>query len=119
MQRVAVSMEDSMKPVGTAVEVADTALRRLIGLWGRKGLSTGEGLWLCPSTGVHTFFMLFPIDVIALDKERRVVRLWERLRPWRMTRVSFQVDSILELPAGQIAACGVQVGDRLRITPVT
>ena len=119
MQHVAVWSEDGTTPVGTAVEIADTALTRLFGLLGRKGVTRGGGLWIRPSSGVHTFFMMFPIDVIGLDKERRVVKLWHGLRPWRMTSVSLQVNSVIELPEGQIAACGVKVGQQLRMTAVT
>ena len=117
MQQVVVCTEDQSRMLGTSVEVADTAFRRLIGLLGRKALTGGGGLLIRPSSGVHTFFMLFPIDVVGLDKERRVVRLWKILRPWRVTKVSLEVRTVLELPAGQIAACGVQLGDKLQIIP--
>ena len=33
-----------------------------------------------PASGVHTMGMMFPIDVVALDKALRVVRIWRNLR---------------------------------------
>ena len=45
--------------IGDKVELADTSMRRLFGLLGRRGLETGGGLWIKPSSGVHTFFMSF------------------------------------------------------------
>jgi len=45
----------------------------------------------------------------------RVVRIWKNLRPWRMTSVSMQMRSALELPVGQIDAAQVQLGDVLQI----
>jgi uncharacterized protein len=58
--------------IGTRIAVADTGLARLIGLLGRKKLEQGSGLWIQPSSGVHTFGMRFPIDVVALDRKLRV-----------------------------------------------
>ena len=101
--------------LGDRIEVADTSLSRFLGLIPKRGLNAGEGLWIKPCSGVHMFWMRFAIDVIGLDKQRRVVRLWRNLRPWRMTSVSMQVKSALELPVGQIGVCQVQLGDVLEI----
>jgi uncharacterized membrane protein (UPF0127 family) len=61
------------------------------------------------------FWMRFAIDVIGLDKQMRVVRVWRNLKPWRMTSVSTKMQSALELPVGQIDAGQVQLGDVLQI----
>ena len=102
--------------VGDRVTVADTSLTRLFGLLPKRGLDAGEGLWIKPSSGVHTFFMRFTIDVIGLDKHRRVIKLWSDLVPYRVTSVSTKIASVIELPAGTIRACHVQVGDLMKIT---
>lgn len=101
--------------IGTRIAVADTCLTRLIGLLGRKGLETDTGLWIRPSSGVHTFGMLFPIDVIALDRTLRVCAVWPRLRPWRISGVSWRIHSVIELPTGSIQQGNVQCGDQLEI----
>lgn len=97
--------------LGDRITVADTSLSRFLGLIPKRGLNAGEGLWIKPSSGVHMFWMRFAIDVVGLDRELRVVRLWRDLRPWRMTSVSMQMQIALELPVGQIDACNVQIGD--------
>lgn len=102
--------------IGDRVEVADTSLSRMVGLLGRRGLNAGGGLWIMPSSGVHTLGMMFSIDVIGLDKELRVVKLWPRLVPFRVTSVSLKVRSVVELEAGRIEACQVQLGDLLQIS---
>lgn len=117
MERVSVLDENETQSLGDAIEVADSSFRRMKGLLGRKGLAAGGGLWIRPSSGVHTLFMSFPIDVVGLDKGNRVVHLWPCLRPWRMTRVSLRVRTVLELPAGTIAATGLEVGRCLTIRP--
>ena len=101
--------------IGTRIAVADTFPQRLIGLLGRRRLDTDAGLWIVPSSGVHTFGMLFPIDVIALDRQHRVYAVWPWLRPWRMSGVSWKIHSVLELPAGSIQQGNIQPGDQLEI----
>ena len=49
-----------------SLTVADKLLLRMKGLLGRKSLDHGEGLWIKPCMGIHTFGMRFPIDVIFL-----------------------------------------------------
>jgi uncharacterized membrane protein (UPF0127 family) len=101
--------------IGERIEVADTTFSRLFGLLGRASLATGGGLWIKPSSGVHTVGMLFPIDVIGLDKKLNVIKLWNRLAPFRVTSVSWKMHSVVELPSGRIAETGVQIGDSLRM----
>jgi uncharacterized protein len=99
--------------VGTRITIADTSLTRLIGLVGRRGLDSGCGLLIRPSSGIHTFGMLFSIDVVALSKDLRVLKLWHRVAPFRMTSINLKIHSMLELPAGQISRCQMEVGDQL------
>ena len=101
--------------LGTRIAVADTCLTRLIGLLGRRGLEPDTGLWIRPSSGVHTFGMLFPIDVIALDRKLRVCAVWPKLRPWRISGVSWRIHSVIELPTESIQRGNIQHGDQLEI----
>jgi uncharacterized membrane protein (UPF0127 family) len=102
--------------VGTRITIADTFLTRLIGLAGRRRLDAGCGLLIRPSSGIHTFGMLFPIDVVALNRNLQVLRLWHRLAPFRVTTINLKTHSILELPAGGISACEMRVGDQLELS---
>src|ERR1700685_2628751 len=101
--------------VGTRITIADTSLKRLVGLAGRRRLDSGCGLLIRPSSGIHTFGMLFAIDVVALSKDLRVRKLWHRLAPFRVTSINLKTHSMLELPAGQISHCQMQVGDQLEL----
>jgi len=66
---------------------------------------------------VHTFFMLFPIDVVFLDRKLEVVRVVPELPPWR-TVWRRGAASVVELAAGRAEACGLAVGDHLDwVTP--
>lgn len=104
--------------LGDQIGVADTSLTRFVGLMGRRSLAPGQGLLIRPSNGVHTFWMRFSIDVLLLDKEHRVLSVYGKLRPFRMTSISWKAASVLELPAGTIAATNTQPGDLLHLAPV-
>jgi hypothetical protein len=91
----------------------------MLGLLGRRGLDAGGGRWIKPSSGVHTFFMAFTIDVVGLDGDLRVIKLWRCLAPWRVTSVSFKMRSVVELPCGTISEMGMEVGDQLHISSST
>jgi uncharacterized membrane protein (UPF0127 family) len=103
--------------VGSNIELADTSLKRMFGLLGKRGLDAGAGLWIKPSSGVHTVGMSFGIDVVGLDRDLKVIKLWRCLRPFRVTSVSLKLRSVLELPCGTIAQSQMQVGDQIEITP--
>ena len=77
--------------------------------------SRGQGLWLNPSHGIHTFAMRFPIDAVYLDRDRTVIHLEEELKPWRVAAVRVQAASVLELPTGTIRESGTELGDRVEI----
>jgi uncharacterized protein len=103
--------------VATEASVADSYLRRLIGLIGKtkRWARLGTGLWIVPSRGVHTIGMLFPIDLIFLSKEKEVLHTEEHVRPFRISKVMLKASSVLELPPHTIYRSGTQVGDRLEI----
>lgn len=103
--------------IGRHIQVADTFFTRLVGLLGRRRLDADTGLWINPSSGIHTFAMRFPIDVVALDRQLRVHALWPNLRPWRLSGVSLKIHSVVELPAGTIAAHAIRLGDELEVLP--
>jgi hypothetical protein len=106
--------------VATEAILADSYLRRLVGLLGktRRWAQLGRGLWIVPSSGVHTIGMLFPIDLIFLGKDKEVVYVEEHVRPFRISKVSLKAASVLELPPHTIYRSGTKIGDRLEIAPV-
>jgi uncharacterized membrane protein (UPF0127 family) len=95
------------------VVAADGFSSRLFGLMGRRDLS-GARLWFPRCTSVHTFFMRAPIDIVFLDRERVVVSLHEKAKPWRMFRGGRGADSVLELSAGFARQRELETGDRLQ-----
>ena len=101
--------------IATRVRVARRRLARAVGLLGQSGLAAGDGLWITPCRGVHTFGMRFAIDLIALDPSGLVVDAVERLKPWRIRLPRPGTAGVLELPAGTLEASGTKVGDRVAL----
>ena len=101
--------------INLGVTLADTPWTRLRGLLGRVRLRSNEGLWIIPSRGVHTFGLMFPIDVIYLDSDLKVVHVVENLGPLRLGPLRLGCASVLELPARSISDSGTNLGDQLMI----
>jgi uncharacterized membrane protein (UPF0127 family) len=99
--------------IGSKIALANTVASRLFGLLGKRGLEQGCGILIRPSSGIHTFGMSFPIDVVALDKSLRVLKVWHSLAPFRFAALSLRTHSVLELAAGQIEIGKIQPGDLL------
>jgi uncharacterized protein len=104
--------------LATALAVADTHWTRLRGLLGLAvgDFRNGNGLWIVPCHGVHTLGMGFPIDVVYLNREMKVILVQSQLQPWRFAPVRAQATSVLELPCHTVAETGTVVGDRIEIT---
>lgn len=104
--------------VATRLEVAGTGKTRRKGLLGRDRLDAGEGLWIVPCEGVHTFFMRFPIDLIYLDRRNQIRKIRSNVGAWRLS-ICLWAHSVLELPAGTVQRTVTQCGDKLDILPTT
>lgn len=97
------------------VEVADHGAKRRKGLLGRSGLGPGEGLWIVPCEAVHTFGMRFPIDLVYVDRDKRVKKVRSNVTPWRMS-ACLSAHSVVELAAGTVRETQTQAGDKLEFT---
>ena len=102
--------------LASQAEVANQAASRNKGLLGRTALNPGEGLWIVPCESVHTFFMKFPIDLVYIDRNKKVKKIRSHVRPWRLS-ACLSAHSIIELPAGVIQNTQTGPGDQLEFAP--
>ena len=107
---------DTGRVVADKVAVADTRATRAVGLLNRSGLAPGEALWIVPSRGVHTWWMRFSIDVVALDEHGVVVDQVAALKPWRIRLPRRGTAGVLELPAGACEQTGTRIGHRIQLS---
>ncbi len=97
------------------VTPADTTFARLRGLIGRLKLRSDEGVWVVPSRGIHTWGVLFPLDLIYLDENYQVIHFVEHFPRFRISPIKTQSASVLELPTHTIYSSQTQQGDQLLI----
>jgi uncharacterized membrane protein (UPF0127 family) len=98
--------------LGDLIDVADTPAKRNTGLLKHRELEAGGGLWIVPCEGIHTFFMKFAIDVVFIDRKRRVRKVVRRLEPWRAS-LCLTAHSVIELPVGVIDESRTEKSDQL------
>lgn len=103
--------------LGETIDIADTSAKRTTGLLKHTELRAGEGLWIVPCEGVHTFFMKFPLDLVYIDKKNVVRKVVRDVRPWRVS-LCLMAHSVVELPVGAIGSSSTQKGDDLVFEPV-
>ena len=102
--------------IASKVAVAATRATRRTGLLKHTSLPEGEGLWIVPSRGVHTFGMKFAIDVIALDDRGVIVDRVTHMKPWRLRLPRKGTAGVLELPAGWLDKTGTHIGHRVEFS---
>jgi uncharacterized membrane protein (UPF0127 family) len=101
--------------VAPDVREATSMVARTLGLMFRAELPEGHGLMIRPCNSIHMFFMRFPLDVAFLDRDGVVLHLRHGIRPWRVSRLVRRAKAAVELPAGTLAAAGVEKGTVLRL----
>ncbi len=121
MERTDRMLRASAGPVVLAdrLRPAHTHWTRLRGLLGTRHLAPGEGLWIRPSSQVHSFGMAYALDLVFLDEAGRVLHLVHALAPNRISPRVAGATSVLELPAGTLAGVALTQGDRVEIDGVT
>ena len=94
------------------VEIADSIIKRFMGLMGRRSLESGNGLFLTPCDGIHMMFMRFSIDAVYIDKDYRIKKIVRGLRPWLGLSMCFGALGVLELPSGDADKFDLKIGQR-------
>jgi len=95
------------------VLVANTPVRRIVGLLGSQSLEAGEGLMIVPCNSIHSFFMKFAFDALFLDNTGKVVKLAREIKPFRLLPPVIKAQKVIELPAGTAVRTNTAIGDRI------
>ena len=106
----------------TGTVVADRLLQafdsvsRRTGLLKHVSLPEGCAMIIAPGSAIHTWFMKFPIDVVFVAKDGRIVKTRSTLDPWRLA-AAWQAYAVIELPAGTLERSATARGDHLLVVP--
>lgn len=115
MKYLKITNKSNQKVIGDNIGNANNMYRRFVGLMGKESLNENEGLLLTPCNSIHMMFMKISLDVIFLDKKNKVLFLLEDFKPWKVSKVIFKAQSVLELPVGTIAKNQIKIDDILEI----
>lgn len=102
-----------------ALEVSDTEKKRVQGLSDRKELKPGTGmLFVYDNPGEQCIWMKnmqFSIDILWLDKDKRVVKQMHSVSPKTFPKSFCQKDVsyVIELNEGDIRESGLRLGQRV------
>ncbi|MCL4364955.1 MAG: DUF192 domain-containing protein [Candidatus Marsarchaeota archaeon] len=107
------------------VEVADSFVKRLRGLSGRKALDRDQGmLFTFGRNGRYGFWMYgmrFSIDIIWLDERGRIVHIWKNAKPCnsiigcRSVKPDRDARYVVELREGTAKSLRMGIGDKFRL----
>lgn len=108
--------EDNNEKIAN-VKFANSYFSRLKGLMFKKNLD--YVLVIKPAkpnkrsaSSIHSFFMRINIDVLFLDKDKKVYEI-KQLKTWRFYTPNTGAKYILELKEGSIKEYNIKIGDKL------
>jgi len=96
--------------VSENIMVANTFFKRLKGLMLTKELPEQDALHIIPCNEIHTFFMNYSIDVLYLDKDKRIVHMDEEMEPGKIGKKVKNAISVVELPGGKVKTANLKIG---------
>jgi uncharacterized membrane protein (UPF0127 family) len=106
------------------VDVADTPAKEALGLGGRESLKEGEGMWFVFSRAdAYGFWMKdmkFPIDIIWLDENSKILTIASAVAPETFPKVFYPSGDalyVLEVPANFAEKSHFQIGDKAEVHP--
>lgn len=106
--------------VASDVEMADTLFRKITGVMFRRRLPPGfamifdMGREMRGDITIHMVFVFVPIDVVFLDRNRTIVDIKRRLRPFVGLAIpKNRARYAIELPAGAADGVALREGDQL------
>ena len=94
------------------VWVANGMLSRLRGLLGRPPLKAHQAMLLRRCNLVHTFGMRYPLDLVFMRRDGRVLKVVNALSPSRICG-HWRAHCVLELAPGAALLSGIEPGMRL------
>lgn len=94
---------------------ANTPIKRLVGLLGRKNFNGIDGLLLSPCSQIHSIGMRFNFDAVYLDSNNMVIALYNNIAKNRILPYKIKAKTILELPVNTISVMKLGLGDVLKI----
>jgi uncharacterized protein len=90
--------------------IADTFIKRFFGYMFRKAPHY-EAIMIKPCNSIHTFFMRFEIDVIFLNKDMKVIKRVNALKPGKIVLPINGSTAVIEFETGKFR--NIKIGDNI------
>jgi uncharacterized membrane protein (UPF0127 family) len=106
------------KVISREEEIAGTLWKRMRGLMFRKRIDKPL-IFILPrktrfEASIHMFFVFFPIDLVYLDENWKVVDLREKIAPFTLNVTPIApAKYFIELGAGSIKKFKIRIGNRI------
>ncbi|EKY13023.1 DUF192 domain-containing protein [Capnocytophaga sp. oral taxon 324] len=103
------------------VEFAKNDIERSLGLMYRSSMDEHQGMWfIFPEEAPRSFYMRnteIPLDIIYLDKDKKVVSIAKNARPYDETSLPSEKPAmyVLEINGGLSDKWGIEKGDRMEV----
>jgi len=95
------------------IKIADTFIQKLVGLLSEKGLNYEQGLLLNACKQVHTIGMRFPIDVIFISKEGKILYIENDMPTGKISKYVKRSFYLLELKSGSAKKNNLLIHDHI------
>jgi uncharacterized protein len=82
---------------------------------GLLGASKAHPVMFSTRWGIHTIGMKFPIDVLILNKENKVVKFRKNMPPNEIFMWPPFFNTVIELPAGEVDKMGIKIGEKIKV----
>ena len=79
-----------------------------------KNIKKGQGFAIKDCNSIHTFWMRYKIDVVFLDKNNVIIKLYESFKQFRVTSLIKAACCVIEFPEFTIKESLLKTGDKLQ-----
>ncbi|MBU9711588.1 DUF192 domain-containing protein [Evansella tamaricis] len=100
------------------IDKYDSFSSRFKGLMFRKIPLENEGIWIIPCNSIHMFFMFISIDVVFINKDLKIIKVFPNVQPWTIIPPVKGAHSALELPIGTIEKFELKPCDQVCLQPM-
>jgi hypothetical protein len=99
--------------------VARSFWKRFMGLMLKKTFNGFDAMVFPKCNSIHSFFMMFYIDVVCLNASGAICNLRKNMRPGGFFIAGRETKTLIEFPKGTIEKFNISVGDRLEFVELT
>jgi len=79
------------------------------------GIPEGYALWISPCSAIYTVGMKNPVDIVFLDRERRIIKILRNFPPSCFVEADSESIGALELPPNRLAETNTFLGDEIEL----